>query len=358
MIKDYFLDSLIDIVKKNKGDREVVLWGPNEKLINALSNTIDINGIYTANNELRQIHTDYLHPEVLLRPESKEKYYIIMSFMRDPSNNKGADQVLLERNGYVEYRDFCFYRKQYFYGKNGVITDDMNNSISIPDRVHLTLFGRNNEIVIDNSVKIASNSRLYISVNGFYNRIIIKNGTIHGDARIVVGNNCLLSIKEGFDFGRNLEIEMGRFLRQKIVIDSNMSFSSSLILSVQSGGTIEIGEDVMFSHDCIVQAGDGHSIYDVTSGKRMNVIEEESGKVKIGDHVWIGRKAMILGGVRYTEIGDGSIVGAGTVFKGKSPNNVVVAGNPAKIVRKDIAWSRTHEDCFDACGKWTNLTDN
>lgn len=52
--------------------------------------------------------------------------------------------------------------------------------------------------------------------------------------------------------------------------------------------------------------------------------------VKIGNNVWIGGKAIICPGVT---IGDNVVVGAGAVVTKDVPSNVVVAGNPAKIIR-------------------------
>ena len=48
------------------------------------------------------------------------------------------------------------------------------------------------------------------------------------------------------------------------------------------------------------------------------------------DAVWIGAGAIILGGVT---IGSGSTVGAGSVVTKSVPERVVVAGNPAKVIR-------------------------
>jgi len=53
--------------------------------------------------------------------------------------------------------------------------------------------------------------------------------------------------------------------------------------------------------------------------------------VHIGNNVWIGMGAIILKGV---SIGTNSVVGAGAVVSRSVPANVVVAGNPAKIVKK------------------------
>src|SRR5690606_37571054 len=56
-------------------------------------------------------------------------------------------------------------------------------------------------------------------------------------------------------------------------------------------------------------------------------------------HVWLARRSVCLGGTR---IGAGSVVGFGSIVKGRFPNNVVIAGSPARVVRKDIAWERPH----------------
>ncbi|MBA2585639.1 MAG: maltose acetyltransferase, partial [Chthoniobacterales bacterium] len=51
----------------------------------------------------------------------------------------------------------------------------------------------------------------------------------------------------------------------------------------------------------------------------------------IGDNVWIGMNAVILKGVA---IGENSVVAAGAVVTKSVPENCVVAGNPAKIVKR------------------------
>lgn len=53
-------------------------------------------------------------------------------------------------------------------------------------------------------------------------------------------------------------------------------------------------------------------------------------KTKIGDNVFIGMNSIILMG---SKIGDNVIIGAGSVVSGVIPNNCVVAGNPAKVIR-------------------------
>ena len=51
--------------------------------------------------------------------------------------------------------------------------------------------------------------------------------------------------------------------------------------------------------------------------------------ISIGDNVFVGMNVTILPG---TTVGNGTIIGSGSVVKGTIPDNVVVAGNPAKVI--------------------------
>lgn len=55
----------------------------------------------------------------------------------------------------------------------------------------------------------------------------------------------------------------------------------------------------------------------------------KSGTVKIGNNVFIGTRATILVN---TEIGDNCIIGAGSVVSGRFGSNLVIAGNPARVI--------------------------
>jgi maltose O-acetyltransferase len=51
--------------------------------------------------------------------------------------------------------------------------------------------------------------------------------------------------------------------------------------------------------------------------------------------VWIGTGAIILPGVT---IGDGAVVGAGSVVTSDVKSGTVVAGNPARVIAEDVSW--------------------
>lgn len=66
----------------------------------------------------------------------------------------------------------------------------------------------------------------------------------------------------------------------------------------------------------------------------------------MGDHVWIGQGALLLKG---TSIGSGSVIGGGAVVSGKAiPSNTVAAGNPAKVIKKGVFFSK---ECVHNYGK-------
>ncbi|MCA8412103.1 acyltransferase [Burkholderia multivorans] len=117
-----------------------------------------------------------------------------------------------------------------------------------------------------------------------------------------------------------------------VTIGSGTTFVSTFI-DVGHRGSVSIGEDCMFSHGIVLGQTDQHPIFDAASGKRINY-----GKpITIGNHVWVGRDAMLLSGFG---IGDGGVVGARSVTSSRFRSNVVIAGSPAAELRQGVTWAR------------------
>jgi len=85
---------------------------------------------------------------------------------------------------------------------------------------------------------------------------------------------------------------------------------------------IEIGDGTIFAPGVKIISAN-HDPQDLSQWKLDRPI-------KIGKNCWIGANAVILPGV---ELGDNVIVGAGAVVTNSFPDNVIVAGNPATIVK-------------------------
>lgn len=122
--------------------------------------------------------------------------------------------------------------------------------------------------------------------------------------------------------------------------------------------TISIGDDCMFSSNILLRSNDGHSIFDVTTGKNINSSYDigKSRKIIIGNHVWVGMRSTIL---YNTRIRDGSFIGAMSLVNGEVPNNCIAAGVPVRIIRRNIAWSREKvtEDILTCGQDYIHMTE-
>ena len=92
----------------------------------------------------------------------------------------------------------------------------------------------------------------------------------------------------------------------------------------QDQGGITIGNGVLIGHNVTLATLN----HDERPDKRQNIFPKS---INIGDNVWIGSNATILQGIT---IGNGAIIGANAVVTKDVPENTIVAGVPAKIIRK------------------------
>lgn len=115
----------------------------------------------------------------------------------------------------------------------------------------------------------------------------------------------------------------------RIVIGNNVGISGSTICATK---LVEIGDNVLIGSGCLITDTDAHPLdwRDRREGKN-----EKKGisPVIIGNDVFIGARSIVLKGVK---IGDRSIVGAGSVVTKEIPSDCIVAGNPAKIIKRMI----------------------
>jgi len=114
----------------------------------------------------------------------------------------------------------------------------------------------------------------------------------------------------------------------------------------QAWGNLTIGEDCFINQDCVFDAtapivvGDnvnfGHGVLVTTSAHRIGTAERRAGLlepsgVRIGHGAWVSSRAVVLPGV---EVGDGAIVAAGAVVTRSVPAHTLVAGVPAREVKR------------------------
>ena len=89
----------------------------------------------------------------------------------------------------------------------------------------------------------------------------------------------------------------------------------------------------MLSSGISIRTSDSHPIFDMITNSRIN----QPRSVIIGNHVWISAEAKILKGVC---IGDGAIIGLGSIVTHNIPSNCIASGIPAKVIKQNINWNK------------------
>lgn len=197
-------------------------------------------------------------------------------------------------------------------------------------------------------------------VNGDNNAIQIGSGAQLWHCRICVrGSNNTIEIGPGATLRRVLfklegsghRVVIGRDVRVnreaqiwiedhgcRVSIGDRTSIEQVHLAATEPEMTIDLGTDCMLAYGIEIRTGDSHPIVDANSGERLNPARA----VRLGNRVWLGAQVAILKGVT---LGDDCVVGTGSVLT-RSPgrDGVVLAGNPAKVVRDGVRWRAQRDD--------------
>ena len=113
---------------------------------------------------------------------------------------------------------------------------------------------------------------------------------------------------------------------QNLVLGNNVWMSKNIAFYATDG--IQIGNDVVIAKD-VSFISVNHSFKKKGTKINQQGYEKTGKPIVVGNDVWIGEKAIILKGVA---IGNGAVVGAGSVVTKDVPDYAVVAGNPARVI--------------------------
>ncbi|KAJ1999222.1 hypothetical protein GGI04_004662 [Coemansia thaxteri] len=127
----------------------------------------------------------------------------------------------------------------------------------------------------------------------------------------VVDDNVIIESPVYFDYGKNTHV--GKW------------FYMNSMCTILDCARVDIGDNVLFGPNVQVYTAE----HPVDPATRLEGLEFAR-PIKIGNNVWVGGSATILAGVT---IGDGVTIAAGAVVTKDVPDNVVVAGVPARIVK-------------------------
>ncbi len=166
------------------------------------------------------------------------------------------------------------------------------------------------------------------------NVIQIGKGTLLKDCKIrMVGGGNLLKIGEYCRLkGVSIFMDSGNkmFIGDRVVC--NASNSQRTRLNSCGGTSLTIGDNCLLSNNVEIHTTDYHKIF------HEGALQVSAKPVDVGNNCWIGLSSIILKGVH---LGPNCVVGAGSVVvNSEIGENCIVAGNPAKIVKKNIDWQQ------------------
>lgn len=365
--------------------RRIVIWGANEEgekiskvLINKGYDIYSFVDNKAEEQEYKFNEKDVLKPERLIG--NSKNFYLFVT-----EEYKEEIEIFLIDNYYEEIKDYLYIiHKPTIVLKDEKYVDVYRNSIKAPKGTKFKFLGYNSiintETELSSKVEICcTGSRINIGSNCNIGEQVTITCIDHSS--IDISEGCLIGDKVDITCTQESKLKLtspckireksivGCIERSSIDMASKCSFSdnsaffakkdSSISIGKGShggpnfvclssyGGQIKIGNDCMISTNVVIMANDGHPIFDVKTGKHIN----EGQDIIIGEHVWFGIKCTILSN---SEVGNGSIIGANSLVNKKFPNNCIVAGNPARLIRKDVAWDReeSNSDLVDKSLYW------
>lgn len=183
-------------------------------------------------------------------------------------------------------------------------------------------------VIIDNDGAVLIGCK--IISDGSNNNLKLKKGSVFKNCEFVFYGN-----DNTIEFGEECKAIDGNFYTEgfnnRIIIKNRNHFAGRIHIACTENTSIIIGDDCLFSSEIVIRSGDSHSILD-KSGKRIN----HAKNVLISDRVWVGYRCLINKG---SFIQHDSVLGTGSVVSGSiNESNVVIAGIPARVIRKEITW--------------------
>ncbi|MDO4609137.1 sugar O-acetyltransferase [Corynebacterium sp.] len=127
-----------------------------------------------------------------------------------------------------------------------------------------------------------------------------------------VGDGTEIRAPIHVDYGVNLYVGAHCFI--------NFGFTALDVAEVRIGDHVQIGTGVQLLTPTHPLAPEARKAY-----------IEAADPIEVGDNVWIGGGAIILGGIR---VGEDAVIGAGAVVTKDVPAGALVVGNPARVIRE------------------------
>ena len=158
--------------------------------------------------------------------------------------------------------------------------------------------------------------------NWLYSSFAFRHDCSRQPTGVQTGNDTGLYNGTFFNLGPRGQVVIGRFCT---LVGVMINCNSRVVI----GDYVFIAHEVVLA-DSFAAAPFDHAA-DLPPPSPGNADEPPSTSIVIGNNVWVGARAILLSGAR---IGQGAVVGAASVIDFEVPPYTVVAGNPARVVRR------------------------
>ncbi len=202
---------------------------------------------------------------------------------------------------------------------------EVGSNVQFGENVRLIAWG-GAKLIIGDGVKIGDNTLIEVRDCGsitFGNHCTIEENTIcravH-NGMIQFGENVLFA--KGSDFYAT---------DSEIVIGDGVSINQNVNARFFNGSKLVCGNNCTISYYTKLRGENGHTIIDL----EKKCIHPNRKDVVIANHVWIGMGSTLIGG---TVLAKDSIVGAESLVTKAFPENSLIAGNPAKVIKEHVTW--------------------
>ncbi len=162
-------------------------------------------------------------------------------------------------------------------------------------------------------------------------RISRKLRNLFGGVPLRVSAGGYLHFNRGsaVDFGKNVKLGNQNIVTARgghIILGNSFSSNDRVILNADIGGTISFGDNCLVGPGCIFRTANHR--FD-NPNKLIRDQGHEILDIRVGNDVWFGSNVVVLPGV---SLGNGCVVGAGTVITKSFDDYVILAGVPARVV--------------------------
>ena len=171
-------------------------------------------------------------------------------------------------------------------------------------------------------IEIDSGASIDINGNLFLNTLRMRGSKaecylkVDKDAKLIIKERARIAYNSTIQVNRGAILEIGQL-------------GTNANCNIVCSNTIIIGRDVMFGRDVVIYDSNYHK---TGQNNKQKKVERP---VRIGNHVWIGTRAMIMKGCR---IGDGAIISANSWVTGRVKERTMVSGMPAKLLMENVDW--------------------